>query len=519
MTPDELYVRMLLSANGRGPRHKPLLDLSEPPSADAQAGILAGEISNYQPTWGDYGQAAEGVARGAVTAAPEAIYNAAEDPSLANVTNAGVQTGLALGKFGPAGLFALGGLGIAGAKDAGLFGSEAVASDGASDPLDPTSRKRLNELQAKQAKGQRLSRAEREEQGTYLATVQAASTRQAEAEAKKRELADKAKQDEFDRSVKTAETVRDEALARDYRFQETETGKVWNEISGVAPFAAAGAAGALSRLGTGPGKSLGGKILNDYALPIVAGTGAAFAAQNVPLFGNMAAPANNPQKEAYLAYARELPPEHPRKQEMMQYALGLEDENPVQKEAYDQFNEGLDKRLGVAALEGLTFGKLGASAVNAMGRAYGATGRGGRAAGPTTSPAPAPAQTPPAQPAAPAPAQSPFAGKYGPYSKLPQEVRDDIRGAYADDVSVSGVVPPAKGSAQNLTNMLQSLGIDVNVPVSRVNAINKAVRDFVSQNGRMPTRDEIMGLFNDKTLAVPTAIGAGGLFGLPGDEQ
>jgi hypothetical protein len=67
--------------------------------------------------------------------------------------------------------------------------------------------------------------------------------------------------------------------------------------------------------------------------------------------------------------------------------------------------------------------------------------------------------------------------------------------------------------------MLTGMGVNVKVPASRVNAINKAVREFAARNGRMPSRDEIMSLFNDKTLAVPMAVGAGGLFSMPGDEQ
>ena len=82
----------------------------------------------------------------------------------------------------------------------------------------------------------------------------------------------------------------------------------------------------------------------------------------------MNAPSFNPQKEALQAYSRELPPTHPRKQEYADAAAPMDDENPVQKQAYDQFYEGLPKRLGVAAIEGTTFGKLGSATVNSIPR-------------------------------------------------------------------------------------------------------------------------------------------------------
>jgi hypothetical protein len=510
MNQNELYMQMLLAANGRGPRHRPLLDLNQPPSQEAQAGLMSGSLQNYTPTWGDYGQAAEGIARDVATDAPNAMYEAAEDPSLANVTNAGVRTALTMGKFGTGGLFALGGLGVAGARDAGLFGSEAVADDG-SDPLEPSQRRRLTELQAKK----KLSRAEREEQGTYLQTLQAATTRKAEAEAKKQELGDKAKQDEFDRSVTNAEAVRDQELSRVRRFSGTEVGKVFEKMGGFAPFAAGAGAGALTRAAAGPATSLLGKMA-----PSLSGATAGVTALNVPLAYNafMTEP-DNPEKAAYGAYARELPPEHPRKQEWANYASGLPSQNPVREAAADELYDPakIAERGLFGVLEGGLGGFAGGEVVNLLGRPF--RSQGGRAGGPTTSPEPLPEPMPPGPGNGNAPAQSPFAGDYQSYPKLPQEVRDDLRGGYADSVSTTNAVPPGKSSAQELTDMLSGMGVNVKVPASRVNAINKAVREFAARNGRMPSRDEIMSLFNDKTLAVPMAVGAGGLFSMPGDEQ
>jgi hypothetical protein len=360
MNQNDLYMQMLLAANGRGPRHRPLLDLSQPPSQEAQAGLMSGSLQNYTPTWGDYGQAAEGIARDVATDAPNAMYEAAEDPSLANVTNAGVRTALTMGKFGTGGLFALGGLGVAGARDAGMFGTEAAADDG-SDPLEPSQRRRLTELQAKK----KLSRAEREEQGTYLQTLQAATTRKAEAEAKKQELGDKAKQDEFDRSVTNAEAVRDQELSRVRRFSGTEVGKVFEKMGGFAPFAAGAGAGALTRAAAGPATSLLGKMA-----PSLSGATAGVTALNVPLAYNafMTEP-DNPEKAAYGAYARELPPEHPRKQEWANYASGLPSQNPVREAAADELYDPakIAERGLFGVLEGGLGGFAGGEAVQLLG--------------------------------------------------------------------------------------------------------------------------------------------------------
>lgn len=521
MNQNDLYMQMLLAANGRGPRHRPLLDLSQPPSQEAQAGLMSGSLQNYKPTWGDYGQAAEGIARGAVTDAPNAIYEAAEDPSLANVTNAGVRTALTMGKFGTGGLFALGGLGVAGARDAGMFGTEAAADDGAFDPLTPEQRKRLDLLTKKQdAQGGSLRKAERNELGTLREVEAGYRAKLGEAEAAKKQLADKAKQDEFNRSVTNAESVRDQELSRVRRFSDTEVGKVFEKMGGFAPVAAGAGAGALTRAAAGPATSLLGKMA-----PSLSGATAGVTALNVPLAYNafMTEP-DNPEKAAYRAYARELPPEHPRKQEWTNYANSpaLPDKNPVREAAADELYDPwkIAERGLFGVLEGGLGGFAGGEAVQLLGRGYNAaTGRNVSASSPTTSAVPEPAPMPPAPPAGNGRFQSQYAGDYGSYPKLPDEVRGDIRAGYADEVALNQSVPPGKSSAQELTNMLSGMGINVKVPASRVNAINKAVRDFAASNGRMPTRDEIMSLFNDKTLAVPMAVGAGGLFSMPGDEQ
>jgi hypothetical protein len=487
---------------------KRLLDLDQMPSTDARAGRMAGEARNYERTLGDTGQDVEAILRDIATSQPEALVKAFEEPGIGTATNAVAQTALLANQPAKA-LGAIGtGLGVSLADDTNLFGLFGEASADDVDPLGPDQRARLKVLQDKQAKGRTLSRAEREEQGTYLQTLQAAATAKAEGDARNKEAAGRAERQEYDEAVDYAGKVRDDALAKDFRFQDTELGKTWNEISGVAPFGAAFGAGALTRLGTGPGQSFAGKVVKDYALPIVSGTGAAFAAQNVPLFANMGAPANNPQKEAFLAYARELPQGHPRKQEMMDYAQRLPDENPVQSEAYDQFNEGLGKRLGVAALEGLTFGKLGASAVNVGGRAYrAATGQasGGGASGGTGG-----GNNPP-NPNPPPPIPPPTNLATGPYKKLPQNVRGRVQDAYVGGRAVAGgtEMVPALG-APKIKQALEKLGYDVPVTEQRIKDTNIAVRQFIQKEGREPvSKADWSRIFTDKTLAVPLAVGGG----------
>lgn len=501
----EKFVADILRPSAPRPK-KQLLDLSEPPSVDARAGRMAGEARNYDRTWGDTGADVEAILRDIATSQPEALVKAFEEPGLDTATNAAVQTALAFGQPLKAAGAAGAGLGFAGLDDMGLFGDDAAADD--MDPLGP-SRARFNELQAKLKKGRTLSRAEREEQNTYLETIKAAQAAKIEAETAKQSAADKSKQDEFDRSVANAEAIRDQELGRVRRFSETNVGRVFDELGGTAPGVAGVAAGALTRGALGPKTS---KLVG-YGAPAATGAGAGITAINVPLAYNafMTEP-DNPEKAAYGAYARELPPGHPRKEEMATYASNLPDANPVRKQASEELYDPvkLAERLFFGSLEGSLGGVMGKEVVDVLGRGYrGATGRGGPAGGPTMSPVPGTAPTPPAPPTAIAPAQSPYAGKYSSYPKLPAEVRDDLRASYADDVSAAGSTPPARSAAQSLTTMLKNLGINVDVPAGRVNEINKAVKGFIAQNGRMPSRDEIMQLFNSRTLSVPLTAGVG----------
>lgn len=309
--------------------------------------------------------------------AGEAVGEAAFDPTLANVTNAGVQTGLAI--FQPAkALMALGGgYGVAAARDIGADKALVSTANASDDPLDPSSRKRLEYLQGRQKKNGSLSRAEREEQNSYLKIIQSASTAKAEAAAKAGEAAaiERAKteaakeassQAEYDAAVKRAESARAKELEKDIRFSETEVGKVWNTTGGFGPAIAGAGMGAISRVATG-----GGNAVKNYLIPAGVGGVTGAAANNIPLaFNAFGTEPDNPERRAYEAYARELPPGHPRKVEWQEYASRLPIDNPVRKAAADELYDPVKaaERIAFGAIEGVAGGIAGADIARIPGR-------------------------------------------------------------------------------------------------------------------------------------------------------
>lgn len=311
----------------------------------------------------DYGSMpAKSVVSQAETAG-QSVYDATQDPSLANVTNAGVQSGLAVAPFFPAAGMAVaagtGGVGLleGARRDFAPDIMGAASANGAdADPLDPGSRKRLTDLQKKQSTGKTLSRAEREEQNSYLGAIQSAATAKATAEAEARKTASQSERAEYDRRVLAAEAARNDALQRDYRFGDSEVGQVMKKVGPAAPLVAGAGAGALAGLASraaGP--------ISKYAGP---GLGAflGFDLAHAPVAGDaFFAPASNPQKEAYDAYARELPDTHPEKEKWISYAEGLPSQNPVRDEASKEFFDPLKfvERSAVGLAMGATGGKLG----------------------------------------------------------------------------------------------------------------------------------------------------------------
>lgn len=309
-----------------------------------------------------------------------AIGDAVQDPSLANVTNAGMNA--AITAFRPLTAAAIlgGGYGIAGARDAGLLdmSANAQAPKGPQAPqiegLTPQQSQELLDLQRKAQNVGWTSGDDRrmglkridELRGIANANANAENTARVQAEASKKAAA----QQEYDRMVKTAETARDAELARDRRFSDTEMGKVWDKTGGAAPLFAGAATGALTRALMSKG---GAGAMKEYVAPGAIGAFEGAALSNLPLIynSNYTEP-DNPQKRAFEAYARELPPSHPRKGEYADYAKGLPEQNPVRKVASDDLYDPWKaaERMGFGALEGgigsVVGGKVGSGVRQGM---------------------------------------------------------------------------------------------------------------------------------------------------------
>lgn len=275
-----------------------------------------------------------------------AIREAIRDPSIATVTNAGLQTAVGAGAPKVAiGLLA-GGYGAAAAKDAGMFDSSANAQ---------------TVRQSNAAANAEVKKLQAQTEATRQAAAIEAQRRASGLAADKQER----EQEEYNRAVGKAETLRNDELARDRRFSETAVGKVYDKTGGAAAFMAPFAVGVAQRAAQGPG----GGLLSKYAAPFVEGAAAAYGVNSLPLYYDAyATEASNPTKQAYGVYGRELPAGHPRKEEALRYAGpedkgGLPDANPVRTVAQRELNDGLWKRLGMSAIEG-TMAPLGYTAAN-----------------------------------------------------------------------------------------------------------------------------------------------------------
>lgn len=171
---------------------------------------------------------------------------------------------------------------------------------------------------------------------------------------------------EFNRQVRGAERARDAELALRRRFEDTETGKLWGKYGVLTPALLSAVVGGATR-GSAALMGKSGKPLYEYGLPAGFGALTGAVAANYPLAHDIiSAPAENPDKRAYEAYARELPAGHPRKDWWASYAKGLDRDNPTRvastKEFYDPAK--LLERSALGAVEGLVSGPLGAKAQN-----------------------------------------------------------------------------------------------------------------------------------------------------------
>lgn len=338
--------------------------------------------------------------------AGEALGEAIYDPTLGNVTNAGVQTALTFGK--PYVAAGTAGLGMAEAlrRDLGLefFGDTNAQSLTRKQKREMEMERQRQDAQAK-ADIQRIEAEARAKAGLEVEKdrIAAEAARRA-AEAK----IEATKRAEYDRAVIKAEASRDKEMGRITRFSDTETGKVYRKV-GAAPYLAALGMGALGRSvakGSGP--------MAKWGFPALEGTGGAFTATNWPLLsdGYFGTDSDNPEKAAYKAYARDLPAGHPEKESAATYATGLPDVHPIRSTAQKDLWDGFLGRLGSSVLEGAPLGIAGRQGVDLTKKVASSTGRGmGRAAkwveslfgkspGPT---GPGPSASPPPAPASPAP--------------------------------------------------------------------------------------------------------------------
>lgn len=322
--------------------------------------------------------------------AGNALAEAALKPSIPTATNAAFQTGLAL--MQP--LKAAGALGAGyaagAASDAGMFDMQAQAA-----PKKQTTfpngftAEQLQSIADRTGMDVQTLGGLTKRRINDLIQSTAAASGAAAIEAQSAEK--RAQREEYDRAVKMAEAARDKELARYPKdFKDTNIGQIYEQTGGYAPFIAAAGLGALSRAATGPGKSAAGKVAYNYALPFAEGAAGGFAAVNAPYLYDMGLqPKDNPERAAFLAYARDLPAGHPRKQEAEEYARKLPELNPRYTGAMNDFFAHAPERAAMAGVEGIA-GVAGANAVRMLGRPFqrdgvAATGSGQPAAptGPT----------------------------------------------------------------------------------------------------------------------------------------
>lgn len=428
----------------------------------------------------------------------QAISEAYQDPSIANVTNAGVNT-LMTGFRPMAALGVLGaGYGAAAASDLMDSAQAAPAKRQAAQPqpvsadlpgLNPQQMQEYNQIQFKLSSGTFGSSADR---------------RQTEARAKElRGISDTFSQSrntsaqaEYDNSVRRAETIRDTILAdRPKRFSETAIGEVYDKTGIMSPLLLAAGAGGLSRSASG-----GGTFMRDYGAPAAIGTLTGGIAANYPLGHElMFAPAANPERQAFEAYARELPPDHPRKAEWQSYARGLPEANPARAAASAEFYDPMKfaERTGLGAVEGLIGGLAGSEMIRVGSRL---TGRSGGAKAGAANDGSGPPPPPP----------NSF-GDWATYPPVGSPQRDAVREGYRGAVIDAG--GPLKPSSANriIQNEVALEGGTLPSVTGRVKETNAAIQQFIAQNGRMPVSRQEWEQFIFMDTRTLGAVGAAGI--------
>jgi hypothetical protein len=320
-----------------------------------------GEMRSYEPRSQvnallDYGSMP---ARGLVEQfdrAGTAVADAYNDPSLANVTNAGAQTALAVGRPVAAG----------GILAAGMM--EGARRDFAPDifsPANALTRKQTREQEMRDREAARQREAEanriRLESEARRGEADAAAVREAEAQKKQLELQkQQAQKDEWDRAVGRSEDAFQREMGRVRRFSDSKsyTKDISDKVGGLAPFIGGLVGGKVARMA---GRGTAGQV--------IAGGAGGIAATSAPLFEDAYfTDIDNPERAAYMARGAELPPGHPRKQEFIDYGRSLPEENPVRTHATESLYNPV--RLGLSAAEGGLAGMLGGDTANALLRPF-----------------------------------------------------------------------------------------------------------------------------------------------------
>lgn len=309
--------------------------------------------------------------------ATSGIAEALEDPSLANITNAGLQSGVAAGSPLVAGLSGLGGFGLAALRDMGVTGFSSPASADA-DMASMVKGDPQLELLYQQYKDE-LAKSTAPVPGrnrTESAAIRAAAGERAAAAmrainealaARQRAILDQKNADhqaqiekqkaDYDASVNVATNARDRELARDRRFSDTEVGKVYDKLGGYAPLVAGFVPGVVSKLAYGPATTIGSKTLG-----ALTGAGFGIGANNVPLVYNaFSTEVDNPEQRAYSAYAYNLPEGHPDKPKAQAMADTLPKINPLRERASEELYDPVKftERAAMGALEGFGGFELG----------------------------------------------------------------------------------------------------------------------------------------------------------------
>lgn len=257
----------------------------------------------------------------------KAIETAVKDPSIASVTNAGVQTGLSVGSV-PAVLGSLGaGYAAAGAQQLGIdplgaFVSDAMAKSdnkkgapkleiadlpGLTPEQNSEYKRIIDRINRGDFDGAPARRMLEENRRRFESIsdehVKGNAAMEREAKARK----EKDAQETYDRSVKSAEQRRDAIRATDKQFKDSPVGKVYEETGGFAPMLLATGGGlmhGLKAVKSGAPNS----VMSNVVVPAAEGTGLTFAGLNAPLlYNSFNTPTTNPQKDAIRAYVLDAP--------------------------------------------------------------------------------------------------------------------------------------------------------------------------------------------------------------------